>query len=152
MEGGAGAWAVCRFKREFGKKEGGECFWQGLIPQMHTIVLLGLAKYCFQFFQPYDELFKIKILLILLVYSYWPKDCKQNFASNIKRNWAIQSFFSDEKSGQKQNLAMMPYKTYQQNFFLTQILTIQGVGSLVESIKKGEFMTKIFFQTMFIEV
>ena len=41
---------------------------------------------------------------------------------------------------------------YQQNFFLTHIVTIQGVGSLVESVKKGKFMTKIFFQTMFNEV
>ena len=39
------------------------------------------------------------------------KDYHENFASNIKRNWAIQLFYL-MISGQKQNLAMISYKTF----------------------------------------
>ena len=52
-------------------------------------------------------------------------------------------------TGQKQNLAMIPDKTLGDigKEFLSRwlILAIKGVGSLSESVKKGKFVTKIFF-------
>ena len=55
-------------------------------------------------FQKYNFIKIISLKLFIL------QDCNQSFASNIKRNWAIQFFFL-MITGNKQNLAMTPFKT-----------------------------------------
>ena len=63
-------------------------------------------------------------------------------------NFFLLKIWGEAKPGNDDD-ALQNVGEYQQIFFLMQILTTQRVGSSVESVKKGKFMTKIFFQTMF---